>query len=408
MNKQSAGSHDDGKGICLGGQKNGFDIHSLYSHAARLEKEKKNKGSHEGLARYIEDRWKGEISTGPQKTLFMTRQDNNPGGGSSGGDGGGGGSAWGASGRVQGRGPPGFEATLPPPQAGSGPSGADDFIPLMEDNSGNSNATLPPAKYVGWEGERPYCALCRAAGQTGGRKMVDLAAVFQHARSTAEESHGSNISVEKRKAHQEMCNALKSCLSQDEAKRTQALADDREIMQPGRRAWNDELYAGGLEDIWKRRLIIEPLEESCTAKDVSNFVLKTLLPGAPFMRTTQNVNDHNAVVAKPCIVHKDVTVAPAHQTSASAPEMKLKRVGAIQVPNHQLLQMIFKVVGDGGGVQWMQTEFGRRQGHGGMLSKEDNKHRTFRELILSYKLIKHRERNNLCSRSFNLCGAPFC
>ena len=48
------------------------------------------------------------------------------------------------------------------------------------------------------------------------------------------ESMGSNISDEKRRAHDEMCIALKSCLSDDEVKRTQALADDSEIMQSGR------------------------------------------------------------------------------------------------------------------------------------------------------------------------------
>jgi hypothetical protein len=57
-----------------------------------------------------------------------------------------------------------------------------------------------------------------------------------------EESLGSNISDASRKAHSEMCRALKSCLSDEEAKRTQALADDREIMQSGRR---QGLYAGG-------------------------------------------------------------------------------------------------------------------------------------------------------------------
>ena len=43
-----------------------------------------------------------------------------------------------------------------------------------------------------------------------------------------------------------MCRALKSCLSDEEAKRTQALADDREIMQSGRR---QGLYAGGLRPL---------------------------------------------------------------------------------------------------------------------------------------------------------------
>ena len=58
--------------------------------------------------------------------------------------------------------------------------------------------------------------------------------MFQHARSTAMESLGSNISDEKRRAHEEMCRALKSCLSDEEVRRTQALADDSEIMQSGR------------------------------------------------------------------------------------------------------------------------------------------------------------------------------
>ena len=48
------------------------------------------------------------------------------------------------------------------------------------------------------------------------------------------ESLGSNISDEKRRAHEEMSIVLKSCLSHDEVKRTQALADDNEIMQRGR------------------------------------------------------------------------------------------------------------------------------------------------------------------------------
>jgi hypothetical protein len=171
-----AGSHDGGSGICLGGQKNGYDLHSLYSHAARVEKEKKEKGSHEGLARYIEERWKLQVTSGPQKTLFITRRDKRGGGG-----GGGGGGGWG--GAARGRGPPGFEAPPPPPR-----NGADDFVPLEEDNVGgtNTNAAGPPAKYVGWEGGQPYCALCRAVGRSGGSKRWDMAAVFQHARSTAE------------------------------------------------------------------------------------------------------------------------------------------------------------------------------------------------------------------------------
>jgi hypothetical protein len=128
-----------------------------------------------------------------------------------------------------------------------------------------------------------------------------------------EESLGS-ISDASRKAHSEMCRARKTCLSDEEAKRTQALADDRQIMQSGRR---QGLYAGGHSDLWRRRLIIESVPESC---DIAAFVLKTLLPSARFMRATQNVNDHSAVVARLCLVQKDVTAAP---------EKTLTKVGAI-------------------------------------------------------------------------------
>ena len=134
---------------------------------------------------------------------------------------------------------------------------------------------------------------------------------------------------------------------------------DWTTLRSGRRARNEGLHAGGLADIWKKRhghplvrlfirsidlvavytcsapsdtgyerletteqrglsvlhvprvevpekrLILEPLEEDgeCTARDFSQFVMRTLLPSAPFMRTTtQNVNDGNAVVVRPVIV----------------------------------------------------------------------------------------------------------
>ena len=172
-------------------------------------------------------------------------------------------------------------------------------------------------------------------------------------------------------------------------------------------------------EVPEKRLILEPLEEDgeCTAKDFTQFVMKALLPSAPFMRTTtQNVNDRNAVVVRPVIVPKvgggvgrhllthgferrtvsnsqtrnlnmvsdlpsngislcrytkdeDAAAAAASAAPASAsaapalaPTSSMKKVVAIQVPNMQLLEMIQKIFGQaGGGTQWMHSEDGRRR-----------------------------------------------